>query len=1016
MKGFAYLLLGLALFFACQSSADNTAMDVRVGVYENPPLISFGAGEPSGLFVDIIRHVASEEGWTPRFIAGTWRENVAQLDAGEIDLLPAIAFTGPRKEKYLFIDEHVISNWGQLFVLPGSAVRAVPDLDQKRIAVLKGDIYVKSPQGIPALCEKFSLRCEFIELDSYAEVLHAVDDGRADAGLVNRLFGLRSGKSFLAEPSAIVFMPLDIRMALSHASRHAPVIREAIDRHLRVMKADKQSVYHRSLQSMLGPAQVIEKLPAWVFWTFSVIAAVVFVLLAGNYLLRWQVRARTQALTLSEGRYRELFEGASISIWEEDLSDVFLELQRLRDTGVRDLNDYFETHPGELERFSTLARVVDVNPATLEMLSARSKDQLLAGLHTVFTPSALEVFRQGLVAIWEGRTTIAVETEHRSLDDRTIQVLVSHPIPLNLEDARRVPVIVLDITEGKNTEGALKDREAQLRTLVDTLPDLVWLKNTEGVYLSCNSKFERLFGAKAAQIIGKTDYDFVDRALADSFLEHDRATMVAGVSRVNEEEVVYAEDGHREVLETIKTPMYGSDGNLMGVLGVGRDITLRKQQEEHILHQAHFDALTDLPNRFLSLDRLSQLLSEARRSDECVAVLFLDLDDFKRINDILGHETGDKLLIEAAGRLRSAVREGDTVGRLGGDEFIVLLGGLKSAGDARPVVENLLDRFRDTFKIDERELLVTVSVGVAIHPDDGDSPNLLLRNADSAMYHSKGKGRNTYSYFTHAMNREASRRFALEEQMHGALGRGEFHLCYQPQLELQSGDIVGVEALLRWNNPSLGEVSPVEFISVAEHTGMIVPIGEFVIKEALGKLAWLRKEHDVDLRVAVNLSPRQFRDPNLVHFIGEAMREHGITGRLLELEITEGVLMGGHSYIEETLSRLTELGVHLAMDDFGTGYSSLSYLRSYPFDVIKIDRSFISDISTDPSDRELISAAVAMAHGLGLQVVAEGVETDAQLEYLTELGCDFAQGYLFSKPLAAQEVLRMLRYSGEQTA
>jgi len=1010
------MLLGVALLLSCLAYADEKGLEVRVGVYENPPLLSFGAGEPGGLFIDIVRHVASEEGWKPRFVAGTWEQSIARLDAGEIDVLPAIAVTDARRDKYLFIDQHVISNWGQLYVPPGSAVKAIPDLDRKRIAVLSGDIYVKSPQGIPALCAKFSLRCEFVELNSYAEVLAAVDDGRADAGLVNRLFGLRSGELFRAEPSAIVFMPLDIRMALSRVSPHAVLLGQAIDRHLHELKGDKQSVYHRSLQSILGPAQVIETVPAWVLWTFLAVAALVSVLLAGTYLLRWQVRTRTKALTLSEGRYRELFEGASISIWEEDMSDVFRGLQRLRDAGVQDLDNYFESHPGELERFSTLVRVVDVNPATLKVFSANSKDELLAGLPTVFPPSALGVFKQGLIAIWEGRTTVAAEAEHLSLDKRTIQVLVSHPVPLNLEDARRVPVIVLDISAGKKTEGELMAREAQLRTLIDTLPDLVWLKDTAGVYLSCNTKFERLFGAKEAEIIGKTDFDFVDKALADFFREHDWAAMDAGVPSVNEEEVVYADDGHQEILETIKTPMFGSDGKLMGVLGVGRDITLRKQQEEHILHQAYFDALTDLPNRFLSLDRLSQLLSEARRNDERVAVLFLDLDDFKRINDTLGHETGDNLLIEAAGRLRGAVREGDTVGRLGGDEFIVLLGGLKHVIDAHPVVEGLLDRFRDTCKIGERNLIVTVSVGVAIYPDDAESPTELLRNADSAMYHSKGKGRNTYSYFTRAMNREVSRRFALEQQMHGALDRGEFHLLYQPQLDLQGGGIVGIEALLRWSNPSLGEVSPAEFIPVAEHTGMIVPIGEFVIRQALTALAWLRQEHDAELRMAVNLSPRQFRDPNLAPFIGAVMGDHGIAGHLLELEITEGVLMGGHSYIEETLNRLTELGVLLAMDDFGTGYSSLSYLRSYPFDVIKIDRSFVSDIGTDSSNKALIGAAVAMAHGLGLQVVAEGVETDAQLEYLCELGCDFAQGYLFSKPLDSQEILQLLRGSAETSA
>lgn len=1002
-------LLILLLTVLCSGASLATEKEVRVGIYENPPLVSFvGTDEPRGLFVDIIRYVAEKEGWVPRFLVGAWAENIARLDAGEIDLLPAIAVTKERRLKYDFIGQHVISNWGQLFVPPDSSIRAIPDLDGKRIAVLKDDIYVKSEHGVPALCEKFSLRCEFVELDSYTQVMQAVVDGRADTGLVNRLFGVTRGRQFGTEPSAIIFMPLDIRVALSRDSATALAFGDALDRHLRDLKNDKQSIYYGSLNSILEPARVVEKIPDWVVWLVAGAFVLTVLLLAGNQLLRWQVRARTQALSLSEGRYRELFEEASISIWEEDLSEVFSELTRLRNDGVEDLHTYLEERPDEIRRLSDLVKVVDVNSATLDMLSAETKQELLEGLHKVFSENAIDVFKQGLEAIWEGRPSLTSEAEHLTMDGRTLQVLVSHPVPLTQEDAGRVPVILLDITDSKKTAGELVDRETQLRTLIDTLPDLVWLKDADGLYLRCNANFERLFGAKEAEIIGKTDYDFVDKHQADFFREHDRAAMAAGGPSKNEEEIVYADDGHREVLETVKTPMYGADGHLMGVLGVGRDITLRKQQEEHILHQAHFDTLTDLPNRFLSLDRLSQLLNDAHRGDRRVAVLFLDLDDFKRINDTLGHETGDNLLVEAAGRLRGAVRQGDTVGRLGGDEFIVLLGGLNDAADAGPVMENLLGCFRDTFPIGKRELMVTASIGAAVYPEDGGSPTELLRNADSAMYHSKGKGRNTYSYFTNAMNLEVSRRFSLEEQMHGALSRGEFYLQYQPQLDIRSRSIIGIEALLRWNNPSLGEVSPAEFITIAEHTGMIIPIGEFVISEALATLARLRQQHDRELRIAVNMSPRQFRDPNLVSYVAKAMQTHGLVGCCLELEITEGVLMGGHSYIDDALSTLTKLGVHLAMDDFGTGYSSLSYLRQYPFDVIKIDRSFVSDITRDSADRELITAAVAMAHGLGLKVVAEGVETEAQLDCLTELGCDLVQGYLFSRAVSPDAIRRML--------
>lgn len=390
------------------------------------------------------------------------------------------------------------------------------------------------------------------------------------------------------------------------------------------------------------------------------------------------------------------------------------------------------------------------------------------------------------------------------------------------------------------------------------------------------------------------------------------------------------------------------------------------------------------------------------------AVLFLDLDDFKKINDSLGHETGDKILIEAAVRLRNVVRSGDTVGRLGGDEFIVLLGGLTDAADAQAIAENLLNRFKDPFRIDGRELILSVSIGIASFPVDGDNDSELLRKADSAMYHSKELGRNAYSYFTDAMNRNVSRRLALEEQMHGALNRGEFTVVYQPKVDISSGNIMGAEALLRWFNPAIGHVSPTEFIPIAEQTGLIVPLGKFVLTEVLSITALLQKEHNPDFRMAANLSPRQFRDTDLVSFIKDALHQSGVTSESLELEITEGVLLGGHAYINDTLATLSDLGVSVAMDDFGTGYSSLSYLRSYPFTTLKIDRSFIMGIEKDTADRELINAIVAMAHALNLTVVAEGVETEEQLSYLKNLGCDYAQGYLFSKPVSVDAIKSLL--------
>lgn len=441
---------------------------------------------------------------------------------------------------------------------------------------------------------------------------------------------------------------------------------------------------------------------------------------------------------------------------------------------------------------------------------------------------------------------------------------------------------------------------------------------------------------------------------------------------------------------------------------VARDISARKKIEQEILHQAHFDSLTNLPNRFLSLDRLTNIICDAQRNNKFAAVLFLDLDDFKKINDSLGHETGDKLLIESARRLSDAVRAGDTVGRLGGDEFIILINGLQNTVDISSLAEKILNEFRAVFKIDGRELVLSASIGIAIYPNDGHNVEVLLRNADTAMYHSKTLGRDCFSYFTEAMNLEVFRRVALEEQMFGALDRNEFRVLYQPKIDIYSGRIIGAEALMRWRNPVLGDVFPHEFIPIAESSGLIVALGQFVLTEALSMAAQWQHHFDADFHIAVNLSPRQMRNVNLVSEIAEALLQSGARAETLELEITEGVLMDGNAYVDDVLYALSDLGVGIGMDDFGTGYSSLSYLRSYPFDTLKIDRSFVNDISIGRVGRELVNGTIAMAHGLGLKVVAEGVETKEQLAHLVEQGCDFAQGYLFSKPVSSEAITAML--------
>lgn len=557
----------------------------------------------------------------------------------------------------------------------------------------------------------------------------------------------------------------------------------------------------------------------------------------------------------------------------------------------------------------------------------------------------------------------------------------------------------------------LKNKDKKIRILSQALeqsPVLVMITDPQANIEYVNPSFELVTGYTSSEVIGQNPRIFQSGLTPHKRYQDLWAALTAKKSWSGEIQnckkngEIYWEYAHI-------APVVDDHDNVTHYLSVKEDITQQKIQQEKILQQAQYDALTGLPNRMLAMDRLTQLLKESNRTQKKGAVLFLDLDGFKRVNDSLGHESGDRLLVQAAERLTGAVREDDTVCRLGGDEFIILLKGLAQASEAQYVAETLLSCFKEIFIIDERELIVTASIGISVFPEDGNTPVELLRNADTAMYHSKEQGRNTYNYYTESMNRDVTRRLAVEEQLNSALERSEFTVVFQPLIDLNSHRICGAEALLRWHNPVLGQVTPDEFIPIAEQSGSIFEIGNFVLSQAL---QWTEEWHSrlkTRFTIAVNLSPSQFRNPSLVPSIKKQLIDHQLPADMLELEITEGVLLSGYSYINTTLSELNSLGVSVSMDDFGTGYSSLSYLRSYPFNTLKIDRSFIRDITLDKADFELINAAIAMGHGLGLKVIAEGVETDAQLDMLRRLGCDVAQGYLFSKPVPAEQFAELLQ-------
>ncbi len=450
---------------------------------------------------------------------------------------------------------------------------------------------------------------------------------------------------------------------------------------------------------------------------------------------------------------------------------------------------------------------------------------------------------------------------------------------------------------------------------------------------------------------------------------------------------------------------------LQAMLGMGMVASLLEDEREasdlatvEIEHLAYHDALTGLPNRPLFLDRLIVALAQAARANQKLAVLFMDLDRFKAINDSLGHSTGDLLLKAVADRIRRCVREGDTIARFGGDEFTLLIPRIENIEDVAKIAQKIIETLKIPFMIAERELFVTTSIGIGLFPGDGTDPETLVRNADSAMYRAKDRGRDNYQLYAPAMNARALETLALENMLRRALSQDELVLHYQPLVDASSRSIVGLEALIRWNHPELGLLSPAHFISAAEVSGLIVPIGNWVLLTACRQLKTWQKRIDPDLTVAVNLSARQFHQGNLANEVMQVLEQTGLHPASLELEITESSAMQNAENSIHTLRELKALGVRISMDDFGTGYSSLNYLKRFPIHTLKLDQSFVRDVTTDRGDAAIVTAVISMAHSLDLKVIAEGVETAEQLAFLQQQRCDYIQGYFFSKPLSVQDL------------
>ncbi|KZZ59278.1 two-component system response regulator [Oleiphilus sp. HI0125] len=566
-------------------------------------------------------------------------------------------------------------------------------------------------------------------------------------------------------------------------------------------------------------------------------------------------------------------------------------------------------------------------------------------------------------------------------------------------------------------QARLQKSEELHRYIVNSSPDVVFMLDRQGRFTFLNRKVETLLGYSKQDLLGKSYETIIEAEDIDRanyiFTEHGKKRDGAWSSELRLK-VKKNEHASRHFEITFfpierKVKINGEESlQVVGTYGTARDITERKEAEEFINFQAYHDLLTRLPNRSLFKDRLNLAMAQAKRNDNQVAVMFLDLDRFKVINDSLGHAMGDRLLQAVAMRLDNVIRKCDTLSRFGGDEFTLLLPNINSAEDARIIAKKVINTLKEPFILGEHEVFVGVSIGISMFPTAGDTVDQLIQNADVAMYHVKSRGKDGYQFFSPSMEVADSNRIKLEREIRRALENNEFKVFYQPQINAKTNDVIGVEALVRWQHPTRGLVFPGEFLPLAEETKLLTDISEWVLNSACQEVqGWINNGHP-NIRLSVNFSPLQVEHPRFVDHLLETLERNNFPATNLEVEITENAIMNDLDQMTKKLNRLSEHGVTIAIDDFGTGYSSLNYLRKLPIHTLKVDQSFVKDIEETMGDACIVNAIINMAHGLKLNIVAEGVETEVQLQYLKDLGCQELQGFYFGRAEPAEVILSRL--------